>query len=657
MQIIYIILSLAIFFSNIASAAEILRTQVINDGLYFSTLHQELQQAKESIYAELFLIKPSPNKKDDPTWALLEDLVQTQKRGLKVKVIIEGSHKYSSSQEAYSFLKENGVPVSYDDPKKLTHSKLVIIDNEKIFIGSSNWTYFSLKVNHETNVMIDSKPLARAILSNAPFQNDIKLLYEDNYFSEVIKAIQNATASIHVLLYQIDLNPKKKYTPTYKVLQELINAHKKGVEVKIILDQNFKQTVGKQGKKKTTIKRKNMSTANFLSQAGIEVSFDTVSRSTHAKIVIIDNKLTILGSQNWTNAPPSKADQVSCLIKSTPIANQFIQYISKIELAPSQHKKDMYDENLVLRLPWRFFFPKPAPGSKLFTAHAHKTFNLYILLLREWDGNPQGEIKIDYEKLAKDMGYDRSHIKDKTSIRYKQYYYRHIAMFLHSRLDKKYHLIRFDDRNDLVYLLDFEYPRPYQEPLNDYIKIPITFWKYNWHNSLSFRAEYLYFINLLEKQRSGIWPWWYRSQADISKMYGISTAVVARGQKELRRHNLIEIKGDPWKPGKDFSDRLPNRYFVNVLLPPSEIESRWQELATRYGKEILEKARKLADKLNEPNDHHVVEGFIQIMEIYGEANVHRATQITAKLSQQNPKRNIGYVIQILRRWEKEEKLQ
>ena len=660
---IYITLTLIILFPWITIATEI---TVLNDEMYFPFLHQELINAKESIYAELFLIKPAANKKDTPTWALLEDLAAAQRRGTPVKVLLEKSIWEDPSHEAYSFLKENGISVSYDDPEKITHSKLVIIDSRKTFIGSSNWTYFSLKANHETNVMIDSKPLAKAILSRNSYSNDLILLDENNYFSQLIKSIQNAKTSIHVLLYKIELNPKKTYTPTYKVLHGLINAHKRGVKVKVILDQNFSDTVDKKGKRKTTIQRKNMSAANFLSQAGIEVSFDTVTRSTHAKIVIIDNKLTILGSQNWTNAPPSKADQVSCLIKSTPIAHEFIEYISKIELASSKHKKDIYDEDLVLRLPWKFFYnykdspykpiSKTAPGSKLFTSQAHKTLNLYLLLLQEWDGSTNGEVKIDYEKLAKEMGYTRSHIKDKDTKFYKQYYYKRIAKLLR-KLDKRYGLIRYNDKKDLVQLLGYEHPRPYQEPFDDYVKIPITFWKYNWHNSLSFNAEYLYFINLLEKQRSDVWPRWYRSQEDISKMYGINPISIIRGQKELRRYDLIEMEGDPWKPGKAFSDRLANRYFVNELLPPSEIERRWQELAKKYGKEKLKKARKLADKLNEPNDHQVAEQFMQIMEIYNETNVIRATAETIKLAQNNPKRNIGYVIQILRAWEKEGKLQ
>jgi len=41
MKTIYIILALGIFFSGIASAAEILRMQVINDGLYFDTIRND----------------------------------------------------------------------------------------------------------------------------------------------------------------------------------------------------------------------------------------------------------------------------------------------------------------------------------------------------------------------------------------------------------------------------------------------------------------------------------------------------------------------------------------------------------------------------------------------------------------------------------------
>jgi len=94
-------------------------------------------------------------------------------------------------------------------------------------------------------------------------------------------------------------------------------------------------------------------------------------------------------------------------------------------------------------------------------------------------------------------------------------------------------------------------------------------------------------------------------------MYGIGHMSIIHGQRELRRANLIEMEGDPWKPGKDYSDRLCNQYFINELLPPSKIEKRWQDLSKKYGKDILKKAQKLADTLNEPNDPQVVETFIQ----------------------------------------------
>ena len=78
---------------------------------------------------------------------------------------------------------------------------------------------------------------------------------------------------------------------------------------------------------------------------------------------------------------------------------------------------------------------------------------------------------------------------------------------------------------------------------------------------LSTRAKYIYLISLYEASRSTHYPEWFRSQKDMSALYGISDTTISAGFKELEQNRLIEITRGPLNPD-DFSDRAANVYRI-----------------------------------------------------------------------------------------------
>ena len=59
------------------------------------------------------------------------------------------------NREAFDYLQANNVNVTLDNDGTTTdHMKLVIIDNEIVYIGSHNWSEAGLSYNHETSVKI-----------------------------------------------------------------------------------------------------------------------------------------------------------------------------------------------------------------------------------------------------------------------------------------------------------------------------------------------------------------------------------------------------------------------------------------------------------------------------------------------------------------------
>ena len=141
---------------------------------YFPALHEALTNARKSVVCIMYRASYGKNPKHREH-QLIEALVEAHKRGVKVEMVLDANKTYwekdkekkdeieAKNEEALARLKEAGVPVFTDGLDTVTHSKILVIDGETVFIGSANWTGAALKDNHEANLRIRSKPLAKQI--------------------------------------------------------------------------------------------------------------------------------------------------------------------------------------------------------------------------------------------------------------------------------------------------------------------------------------------------------------------------------------------------------------------------------------------------------------------------------------------------------------
>lgn len=143
-------------------------TPVSDRGYYLKT-HQILQNSKESIHMVMFEVKYYPKYPNSHENILVRDLIEAKKRGVDVKIIVD---EYSNKDNAYDYLKKNGVEIKYDPENITTHSKVIIVDGKIIILGSTNWSYFSLDNNHETDIVIEDSETAEY------FENYFQWLWE-----------------------------------------------------------------------------------------------------------------------------------------------------------------------------------------------------------------------------------------------------------------------------------------------------------------------------------------------------------------------------------------------------------------------------------------------------------------------------------------------
>ena len=103
---------------------------------------------------------------DSPSNELINSLIAAKKRGVDINVILDKPYKNKktdnrANEKTATILSRGGVKVYFDSENITTHSKLIIIDGRYVVIGSTNWSYYALSKNNETNVLIDSEQIAK----------------------------------------------------------------------------------------------------------------------------------------------------------------------------------------------------------------------------------------------------------------------------------------------------------------------------------------------------------------------------------------------------------------------------------------------------------------------------------------------------------------
>ena len=268
-------------------------------------------------------------------------------------------------------LSEEAFPVYFDEKSITSHEKVMIIDDYATVVASNNWSHYSLWMNFEVGVIVWSRPVAGAFfdylnklmeeaghdplpesaaektISHGSFDllpaEDVIPLTNRDYFPVVHKAFQNAEESIRVAQRQANyytMIPSYASDKTRKpgepisylnvLLRDLIEAHKRGIDVKVGLDAEVRK---RRSTGEWTVNDDNEDFAMRLLAGNVPVNYDSLTTQTHAKMVIIDDK-TIVGSTNWTYNAIHEGNETSVMITSEEVADYYRDYFEDIIVGP-----------------------------------------------------------------------------------------------------------------------------------------------------------------------------------------------------------------------------------------------------------------------------------------------------------------------------------
>lgn len=251
--------------------------------------HAAIMEAKSSI---LLIVYTLSDQK------LIKALEERAKNGVKVELVVDKSSPSCHHKKITGVSQE---PV--DLGGGLMHRKILVVDEEKVYIGSANFTLDSLYLDDNLFAAFASKELAWAISKmkeSHPLIGGQRVDFyplpeqKEHALDHLTLLLDTARESICVAMF----------TLTHQVLVEkVISAHRRGVRVSVVVDRKSADGASRKS-------------VEMLARAGVPISLHLGGHTFHHKLAIIDQKTAAFGSVNWTQAGFSKNEECLLIIES-----------------------------------------------------------------------------------------------------------------------------------------------------------------------------------------------------------------------------------------------------------------------------------------------------------------------------------------------------
>lgn len=262
-----------------------------------------ISKAKKSIFFEMYTFLDDTSDTHD----FIEILRQKALSGIKIKIVMDSWGSYEFTQNSLNKLKEAGVEILFF--KKLfrhTHRKILIIDEHISFVGGINITKFYKKWD-DLQIKIDGKMTKYVARSFAKLYKDcggkdqLVLKYNKDFNSSKGKVwffehfpFKDSFRLSKYYKEKIDHAHKNisivtpYFMPNGWLVKAIKQASKRGVEIEIIMPE-------------IATHPKIANVANYfymhkLNKYGIK--FFLTKEMLHSKLMLIDKREGILGSQN-----------------------------------------------------------------------------------------------------------------------------------------------------------------------------------------------------------------------------------------------------------------------------------------------------------------------------------------------------------------------
>ena len=294
-----------------------------NGEAYFPRVFEVMRQAKSEILLETFIVF-----EDKVGNELQQVLIDAAKRGVRVIASLDGFGCGELSTAFLAALSEAGVRIQIFDPApkrfgirtnwfRRLHRKIVVVDGTIAFIGGINFSAdhladfgpeakqdYSVEVQgpavadiHHFALLQSGRPARakywwqrrrqrRQELAFTDHDGQVRLVYRDNgehttdieeVYRQVLRSAQRRVVIANAYFF-----------PGYRLLREIRNAARRGVDVRLILQGQPDMMVAKLAARMTY---------DYLLKSGVQI-YEYCERPLHGKVALVDEDWSTVGSSN-----------------------------------------------------------------------------------------------------------------------------------------------------------------------------------------------------------------------------------------------------------------------------------------------------------------------------------------------------------------------
>lgn len=340
------------------------RVELLENGeAYFPRVFEAMRQAKTEILLETFIVF-----EDKVGNELQEVLIAAAQRGVRITVSLDGFGCGELSTGYLTALSEAGVRIQIFDPApkllgirtnwfRRLHRKIVVVDGTIAFIGGINFSAdhladfgpeakqdYSVEVQgpavadiHHFALLQSGRPARakywwqrrrqrRSELAFTDHDGQVRLVYRDNgehptdieeVYLQVLRSAQRRVVIANAYFF-----------PGYRLLREIRNAARRGVDVRLILQGQPDLLAAKLAARMTY---------DYLLKSGVKI-YEYCDRPLHGKVALVDEDWSTVGSSNLDPLSLSLNLEANVLIRDRDFNRDLFE---RLEYLSNNHCKVM----------------------------------------------------------------------------------------------------------------------------------------------------------------------------------------------------------------------------------------------------------------------------------------------------------------------------
>jgi phosphatidylserine/phosphatidylglycerophosphate/cardiolipin synthase-like enzyme len=257
-------------------------------------------------------------------------LLNAHDRGVTVRIVMESTNMDSSDVQR---LLEAGVPIIGDNRQGLMHDKFMVIDRSEVWLGSMNFTdsgtyddnnhmirvrstKFAENYSTEFNEMFERDSFGPDVIAATPNPSltldgtrvDTYFSPDDHVLNALYTLLSRSEESIYFLAFSFTSNELGA------IVREKAEA---GLDIKGVMDEE--QVASNTGTEYDPFR-----------QAGLDVRIDGIDGQMHHKLFIVDEKIVVLGSYNFSRSAEERNDENIIIIYNEKVAEFLLQEFQRV---------------------------------------------------------------------------------------------------------------------------------------------------------------------------------------------------------------------------------------------------------------------------------------------------------------------------------------